>query len=224
MITFWLKMYNMDEQRITKKVFNEDYKLALEGNRNWNKEIKEILTEIEETDMFYGLGVEQPKKKIAAIRKKLEEKEQEESLENLNTLPKLRTYKTIKLDTGTEHYIKRITNRKKRSLIAQLRIGILPINIETGRHRNEAIEDRTCPKCNGEIENEHHFLLECELYTALRVELFNLFEERNGIKCETLPKEEQFYMLLNINNIIYHTGTYIEKAMEIRYNYIKNNN
>ena len=119
MVNFWLKLYNMDEYRLTKKVFNEDYKLALEGKRNWNSEIKSILEEIEESDLFYGLGTEQIKKKTISINQKLEEQEREEIMESINTLPKLRTYKNIKIDVKAEHYVKNITNRKKRALIAQ---------------------------------------------------------------------------------------------------------
>ena len=83
MVNFWLKLYNMDEYRLTKKVFNEDYKLALEGKRNWNSEIKSILEEIEESDLFYGLGTEQIKKKTISINQKLEEQEREEIMESI---------------------------------------------------------------------------------------------------------------------------------------------
>ena len=224
MINFWLKIYNMNENRLTKKVFVEDYKLALLGSNNWNSDVKNILEEIEETDLFYGIGVEQKKKRRLNITKKLEIKEEKDIMENIKTLPKLRTYKNIKLDNSTEHYVKYVMNRKKRSLIAQLRIGILPINIETGRHRNEEVKDRTCPNCTESVENEHHFLLECKLYENIRTELFTLFEERNGFQCQNLPTDEKYFLLLNINNIIYHTGNFIEKAMEIRDNYIRNKN
>ena len=223
MINFWLKTFNMNANRLTKKVFTEDYKLALEGKINWHSEIKNILVETNETDLFYGLGVEQKKKALTNITKKLEEKEQKDIMESLVNLPKLRTYRKIKLDNSTEHYVKYITNRKKRSLIPQLRLGTLPINIETGRHRKEELKNRTCPKCTTCVENEYHFLLECSLYKTQRTELFELFEARNGFKCENLSVSEQYFILLNINNITYHTGTFIEKAMEIRENFIRTN-
>ena len=42
---------------------------------------------------------------------------------------------------GTEDYIKLCSSRRKRSLLAQFRMEILPIALETGRFRNLAIAD-----------------------------------------------------------------------------------
>ncbi len=34
--------------------------------------------------------------------------------------------------------------RKERSILAQIRFGILPLHIKTGRFRGTALEERTC--------------------------------------------------------------------------------
>ena len=50
-------------------------------------------------------------------------------------------------------------------MLAQLRIGILPLHVETGRYSNTKLEDRICKICNtGHIENEYHFLFHCTYY------------------------------------------------------------
>ncbi len=46
---------------------------------------------------------------------------------------KLRTYILYKKSFITEDYVKYCLNRRKKSLTAQIRIGILPLNIDTGR-------------------------------------------------------------------------------------------
>ena len=47
----------------------------------------------------------------------------------------------------------------------------LPLNIETGRFRNQALEERLCTLCeSNEIEDESHFLFKCSLYDELRSE------------------------------------------------------
>ncbi len=51
------------------------------------------------------------------------------------TKPKLQTYVTFKENMQTESYIKYCMLRKRRSLFAQLRLGILPLHVETGRFR-----------------------------------------------------------------------------------------
>ncbi len=54
-------------------------------------------------------------------------------LASLALKPKLRTYILHKKSFITENYVKYCLNRKKRSLTAQIRIGILPLHSETGR-------------------------------------------------------------------------------------------
>ena len=91
--------------------------------------------------------------------------------------PKLRTYCEIKQLFGTENYVQYYLPKKKRSLCAQIRSGILPLHIETGRWAGIDEEDRICSFCVlDEIENEIHFILHCPYYYDLRLRLFNKVE------------------------------------------------
>ena len=57
----------------------------------------------------------------------------------------------------TEPYVLLNLSRQERSLFAQLRCGILPIMVETGRFRNIPKEKRICPVCDiNEVEDEIH--------------------------------------------------------------------
>ena len=49
-------------------------------------------------------------------------------------------------------------------MIAHLRLGVLPLAIETGRYQNKKINDRKCFHCDDAIEDEFHFLFHCSLY------------------------------------------------------------
>ncbi len=58
---------------------------------------------------------------------------------------------------------------RQRSLIAQLRLGILPIHIETGRFRGTQLDDRICQLCDTqEVVDEMHFVCKCNLYNDLQ--------------------------------------------------------
>ena len=46
-----------------------------------------------------------------------------------------------------ENYIKYNLSSSERSAMAQFRFGILPLNIETRRFRNEALDERLCTLC-----------------------------------------------------------------------------
>ena len=51
-------------------------------------------------------------------------------------------------------------SKRKRSLCAQIRSGILPLHIESGRWVGTSEENRLCHFCElDEIENEIHFIL-----------------------------------------------------------------
>ena len=53
--------------------------------------------------------------------------------------------------------------------MAQLRCGILPLRIETGRFVGESPDERLCKLCNGPaIEDEKHFLLNCSFFNDIR--------------------------------------------------------
>ena len=90
------------------------------------------------------------------------------------TKPKLRYYNMFKPTLEPEEYLFFKIPKYHRSLFAQFRAGILPLNIEVGRYRGEALEDRKCELCNeGVVEDEIHFLCSCTFYDNFRPLLFS---------------------------------------------------
>ena len=72
-----------------------------------------------------------------------------------------------------EPYLNDIKNRKMRVAITKLRLSDHCLMIEDGRHQRPIIsrDQRFCPYCPGEIENEEHFFTKCTAYD--RAPLFN---------------------------------------------------
>ena len=80
--------------------------------------------------------------------------------------------------------------RSHRSLLAQLRSGILPLRLETGRFQNIRdentghfgklkVEERVCTLCNLNcIEDEIHFVLVCPKYAQIRSPLLDLLLQK----------------------------------------------
>ena len=81
---------------------------------------------------------------------------------------------SIQGDMGwTESCIRRQVNmnRKYRSVLAQLRSGILPLEIECVRWKSLEVEERKCKVCDQSSvvsQDESHFLFECSLYNSER--------------------------------------------------------
>ena len=88
-----------------------------------------------------------------------------------STKPKLRTYITFKEDIKVAPHISCNMSKYERSIItciSQLRLGILPLKVETGRCSNLKVEERTCLICDSNnVENESHFLFECKHYVCM---------------------------------------------------------
>ena len=112
----------------------------------------------------------------------------------------------------------------KRSLLAQFRLGVLPLAIETGRYkltkdkvgnwRRQTPEERICPVCNlNTIENETHFLIDCVQYKDIRDEMFRKINI-NDIQFRNNSSEEKLiYLMENCNK---SASDFIFKAWQIR--------
>ena len=85
-------------------------------------------------------------------------------------------------------------------MMAQLRAGVLPLCIETGRYKQIEVSNRLCVFCDlNEIEDEYHFVCKCCLYVDIRNDIFT----------GTITKEVFFHLMSNEQKKI---CTYIKKA------------
>ncbi len=85
-------------------------------------------------------------------------------------------------------------SRQQISLIAQLRLGILPIHIKTGRFRGTNLDDRICQLFDTqEVEDEIHFACKCNLYNDVRKTMYRTVEH----------KHTDFYMYDNKDKFIF---------------------
>ena len=125
----------------------------------------------------HTLGCVQPRIEevydLQLIEKVVQSKCQEDWLKNVPMKPKLRSYVMFKNIFKSERYVKIAHSKISRSIFAQLRLGILPLEIETGRFRNIPSESRMCHFCKNEIGDELHFVCVCPVYSNHRKALFN---------------------------------------------------
>ena len=124
-------------------------------------------------------------------------------------MPKLRTFLLIKDTLQSEDYLNLFMTRRSRSLMAQLRLGILPHKIETGRFKNVKdpqtgrfrklrADERTCDICQTNmIEEEIHFICKCTVYSCLRNKLYETVQ-KNCANFNMLDDREKFkYLMVN---------------------------
>lgn len=96
--------------------------------------------------------------------------------DNMEQKDKLRTYRLVKNKLAYEPYLD-CTNKRTRNILTRLRSGTNFLRIEKGRYVKEKVEQRLCDLCK-KVEDERHFLLECDLYKEVRKDAFGNFGTR----------------------------------------------
>jgi len=205
MLRLWNRLIEMTSDRLTRKIFDWD-----RPRGGWFKEVHNIMLSIDCDDNFDDLACID----IHQARQLLHSLDSEQWKIKVLDVPKLRTYISFKHEYCVEPYV-HILNKGYRSALAQLRCGILPLSVETGRFNTIPIEFRLCVFCDiNAIEDESHFLFHCHLYSDLRDILFSFVTEKepgfnNLLECDKL-------MILMREDCVRKTSEYVYKAFSKR--------
>ncbi len=172
MIKFWYRLLCMEDSRLPKKIYKWEETL---NHNNWYTELKHVLSCVNSEHI---LTCQPENVNLNSVIKdafnKLTDREKSQWKHDLEKAPKLRTYKIFKKHWGTESYLNVNLSRQQRSFLAQLRSGVLPLRIETGRYGPKPLkpEDRICPLCENEPETETHFLFHCDTFLNERQQFY----------------------------------------------------
>ena len=147
---YWNRLLKLDNDRLTKKCLVYDLRVFKD---NWCTDLQNILLilnlDINLQD-YMPLNLNEVSVRINAHNNRWVD-------EMINLSSKLRTYRIIK-NWGhyeNEQYLNLFIPRYQRIKLSQLRLGVLPIKVETGRYSKVAVEDRICEMCeSGEVEDE----------------------------------------------------------------------
>ena len=115
----------MPENRVAKKIFNWD--VSIKGA--WASTVEDILIRTGLLDSFQNCTVVN----IVMVKEILNSIYQNKWSQDILHKPKLRTFVMIKSHYACEKYVCAPLSKRQRSLCAQLRSGILPLHLETGR-------------------------------------------------------------------------------------------
>ena len=162
-VKYWNRLINMEDTRLTKIIFNFDY--STRQGKCWSNETLDIFKTLNIEDLF----ISKEACNVEYLDTKIESYFCQWWSEQVDNKPKLRMYKEMKNSPTTEFYVSTFLDSKLRSHLAQIRFGILPLTIETGRFRGTPLEERLCICCSeNSIESEYHFIFECGFYENLR--------------------------------------------------------
>ena len=230
MLRYYLKLKNLPDDRLTKKIYIHD-QFFMNQNPNfqcWSYEIRQIIAR---NDLIFD--IESVPSKV--ICKNLENSLLQKDVAMFRTQclrsPKLRTYNSL-FSVFVDNCI--IVNYSRlclpfivRKRLSQLRLGVLPLRIETDRYQRVKVDasQRFCkqPKCTNndvntavktfEVENEFHFLVQCKQYEHLRNVLFS------RLSCpefDQLNEQNKFCYMLTRTDIARLVEQFIVDAFDHR--------
>ena len=221
MVRFYHRIIKMEQSRLPKKVFNWDKYLNENRVNTWFNEVRSIFYESDLKILFdSGLDFD-----VNFTSKYMEDKFKLKQAEELHhecvLLPKLRTFIRFK-DFGQEPaYVQKPLNFYHRRLMSKIRLGCLPLSLETGRYTIPRIPEdkRVCLLCKRDtespsIESEPHFLFECKSYVNER----NIWYQEISVPVdfETISVDEKLKFVFNEQNNVKPTAQFIVKAFAER--------
>jgi len=129
---------------------------------------------------------------------------------------KLRLYRLHKERINPEFYVLQSMSKDHRKAIAKLRSGTMALYVETGRYNKTPLQQRICTYCeSGSIEDEKHFLLNCELYNDIR---YDLLKEMCNIQPDFITHDylTQYCILMTTESIQQLLGKMLVKMYKRR--------
>ena len=176
-VRFFLRLSKMTANRINYKCFKEACKLADNGTQNWVLSTREILSSTL-TDYTPTLDCRHSLQYYKNTVIAMYTTQWRNNINHINPESKsggrLHIYRNIKNTLATERYILIANSVGGRRVMAGLRMGCLPLAVETGRYSNIPYEERVCRLCDrGDVEDQSHFLCICPAFKDLRLQLFN---------------------------------------------------
>ena len=204
-LKFWLTLVKHEENNCHKlsQVAYNDIKW-IKDKISWSQKIKNFLYHI-------GLGILWEKAHppdvgaVSIVRQRLEDIELQRWFSEMNNdtrkdpnqSNKMRTYRKVKkIDNyRCEDYLHQVTNIRHRTTMTKLRLSNHRLAIETGRYMRpyKKPNERICPLCKKEAEDEKHFLVSCPGYQEKRKSLFEHLSTEFKIPIGKMSTENIFF-------------------------------
>ena len=175
----WVRNIHTLNTRLNKRIFEWTKRKANNSCKNWVFSVKKQFDSLQLDTNFDMYTYVNKSKFIGAVYDKMMSVHIEEwkvSINRTNAIHgngrnKLRTYRLFKTDYEVENYCKIRLPIAHRSAYAKFRCGVAPLKIETGRYEGLAENDRICPFCLNDLEDESHVILNCAMYQDIRKNL-----------------------------------------------------
>ena len=230
-IKYFFRFPSTNKQSLL-SLYYENEKELFPHNGNFINYIKHTLNKIGMTNIWREQLLQnnfftEDTKVIKNIKVRLNDISSQKLVSTLkNNEGKLTFLASIKETHVTEKYLS-INNFENRMAVAKLRTSSHKLKIETGRWNKTPREERICKQCIlNKIEDEKHFLFECQMYINEREDLYNTIETKININpSQIYDYKERLLLIFNSENLgaLNALGKFVKNAMQKRDNTVMHN-
>ena len=198
----------MNDDRIVKTIYKtnrerlerEEGQIAsgesVEPTKTWCKYTRDLLQKLNLEEEWRTEEVGDEDEWNEKVREHIHEFEQIKWRTQCLLKPKLRTYVTLKKELKVEPFLG-VYHRGGIPELVKMRGGTNRLRIEQGRYVKEAVEDRVCLYCDSkQVEDENHFMLDCQVYEDLREVMWKKCEEATEFRRVDASREQQLNALI----------------------------
>ena len=223
MLRFYFRLQQMDDSRLTKQIFlyDQTFSQANPSQSCWSSEVTQIL---QRNNLFLVSKSLPCKTLITLLQESLLEKDVMTFKQECRKSKMLRTYNSLFSPFIDSSYVTKFIKLSLpfiiRKRLCQIRLGCLPIKIQTDRYKNIPSNQRYCiqPDCippnrTIPVEDELHFVCVCKQYDSLRKKLYSKIELPSF---EHFSDFEKFRYLLTCSHVARIVGQFIVNAYDLR--------
>ena len=213
-VKYWFKILECENAKYIKFA----YELMLSdlhrkpNSVNWASKVKDLLSSMGFYDVWLAQGVGNKNVFLSEMKLRLKDNFVQNWQSRLADSSRARFYS---LFSTFDHqlYLQQVNIKKFRVALSKLRVSSHRLEIEVGRWSRPnriPIDERKCRVCD-KLEDEFHFLLECQLFTDLRIKYLKRYYW-------TRPNMLKLKELMSSTNVkeIKYLSIYVEKAFKIR--------
>ena len=217
MVQYFGRVLGMNDSRLIKHTYSWDYELNKAGLiKTWSSEVKTVLQENNLEQVYTLQQVFHTNLVSSRLKASLFEKQKALVQNECKDKPKLRTFVAIKDFDNVSPHISKPLSFLERKTVSQLRLGTLPLRLETARYLRPILpeNERICYCHSGEVENELHFLFQCSSYVQLRTSWLNKLMLPDNF--EEISSLEKLAIVLNVPENVKETARYLLSALYLR--------
>jgi hypothetical protein len=184
-LRFLGRLLTMTEKRVVRQVFAvrcRDAQKSRGLRKGWCFKVAVLLEKyglMESYEALVAAGAKGLKAWQSAVQKAVWEKEEAAWKEGIVAREKLARYGRIKPDLVLEPFVNSsAAEQRSAALKVRLRGGRSALEVERGKYVGLERCKRVCQACNsGKVEDEEHFLLECQALAVARSQMWRVVED-----------------------------------------------